>query len=112
MTERRRRNRTGERALVGYFHANRGEWLTAEDAAAKIGIDVGRAARYLSALSGQGVVKRVSVYYVPPLDETQPVPAASVQALCTVSAPAPEQYGQPPATGPIDRAFPLQLLTP
>lgn len=60
MTERR--TRLAERTLVDFFHANPGEELTVEDAAAKLGSSTRTAMNSLSTLAGAGILQRISIY--------------------------------------------------
>lgn len=57
-----RRLRLAERKLVDFFKNNPDEELTVDDAIAKFDLPRTSAMKYLAALSGDGLLERVSVY--------------------------------------------------
>lgn len=61
MTERRQRTNAAV-SLRKFFTDNPDEELTAEDAAMKFGVSIKRAGNILAAMSGKGLLQRVSIY--------------------------------------------------
>ena len=72
MTEDRRVSTKAMRELADYFIKNSREELSAEDAAAKLGIGIRYAAVSLSSLAGAGVLERVSVYRLAVVKSPEP----------------------------------------
>ena len=111
MTERR--IYLAERTLVDFFLANPQEELTAEDAAAKLGVNETYSGKLLSTLAGLEVLERVSVYrlkrHAPSPDPAPPEKSSiDVRGLRTADAPSDSRRSAEPVAPPSR----LRLLTP